>query len=561
MVTDNRNRLRDRAGGESPAGSRAGRFGRPGRGQRRAAFTVVAAGAAAFGAMLAVPASFGPGRPGLAATSDAALSGGEPARAAASGVPRLAWTSCDDGLQCATAQVPLNYRQPGGVKIRIQLIRHLATDRAHRIGSLFVNSGGPSPQVDVFTDEIYPALPAALRERYDIITFDPRGFGHSTAIRCFSSAAAENAFFAKLPAFPVGPAQEAAWERTFARLGALCGERNGRLLDHDTSADVARDMDLLRRAVGDPVMNYIGVSYGTGIGEVYANLFPGKVGHMLLDASLDPLTWSSSDGALPVSLRDGTARAAAKGMNGFLTLCGQASTSACAFSAGSPAATRAKWNTLLDRLRRHQVTIGPPAQAITYADVIAASPPQQTAQWPQAAAELQLAWTASGKGTAGTGTSSSALPSAYNGAEQSLALKCADSSNPRSPRRYPAIARNAAVRFGGFGALQTWDDEPCAQWPGNGAHDRYTGPWNRPTANPVLVFGNTGDTAVSYRDSVAAARHLGDARLLTIDQFGHTEGLNPDTCAASYEVGYMLTGALPPAGTVCKADGPPFPAP
>lgn len=477
-------------------------------------------------------------------------------------VPRLAWTSCDGGFQCARARVPLNYRQPGGAKISIQLIRHLATDPARRMGSLFVNAGGPSPQVDIFPDEIYPAVPAVLQERYDIVTFDPRGFGHSTAIRCFSSEAAENAFFAKLPAFPVGPAQQAAYERTTARFDTLCGERNGSLIDHDTSADVARDMDLLRQAVGDPMMNYLGVSYGTGIGEVYANLFPGQVGHMLLDASLDPVTWSTRDGAVPVSLRDGSAGAAARGMNGFLTLCGQASTSACAFSAGSPAATRAKWNTLLARLLRHPVTIGSPAQEITYADVISASPQQQTAQWPQEAAELQQAWAASGISTAtAVGTGSAALPLAYSGAEQSLALKCADSSNPRNPAAYPAIARSAARRFGGFGTLETWADEPCARWPGNGAQDRYSGPWNRPTAKPILVFGNTGDSAVSYQDSVAAARDLGDARLLTIDQFGHTEALNPDTCAASYEVSYMLTGALPPAGTVCQPDAPPFPTP
>jgi pimeloyl-ACP methyl ester carboxylesterase len=446
--------------------------------------------------------------------------------------------------------------------------------------------------VELFPDEVYPTVPAALRARYDIVTFDPRGFGHSTAIRCFSSVAAENAFFAGLPAFPVGPAQQAAWERTFARFDALCGERNGSLLDHDTSADDARDMDLLRQAVHDPAMNYYGISYGTGIGEVYANLFPGRVGHMLLDASFDPVTWSSRDGALPLHLRDGAAQAAARGMNGFLTLCGQAGTSACAFSAGSPAATRAKWNALLARLLRHPVTIGSPAQTITYADVIAASPPQQSAQWPQEAAQLQQAWAASGTGTAtasssaampasinrgnpagsgpaapgsrspanGAGIGSPALSSAYDGAEQSLALACADSSNPRNPGRYPAIAASAAARFGGFGALATWTDEPCAQWPGNGAQDRYTGPWNRRTANPILVFGNTGDVAINYQDSVAAARDLGDARLLTINQFGHTEALNPDTCATNYEVSYLLTKALPPAGTVCQADAPPFPA-
>jgi pimeloyl-ACP methyl ester carboxylesterase len=350
-------------------------------------------------------------------------------------------------------------------------------------------------------------------------------------------------------------------------------------------------MDLLRQAVHDPVLNYYGISYGTGLGEVYANLFPGKVGHMLLDAALDPVTWSSTDGTLPVQLRDGDGEANAKAMTGFLTLCGQASTSACAFSAGSPAATRAKWRTLLARLQRHPVTIGSPPQAVTYASLITAAPPGQAAQWPQEAAELQQAWIASGTGTtaagssavaqaasgrdnpAGSGpapgsvspaaaaaTSSPALPPAYNGIEQLYALLCADTSNPRNPGSYPAIARNAARSLGGFGPEEAWLDEPCAQWPGNGAQDRYTGPWNRPTANPVLVFGNTGDPFVNYRDSVAAARDLGNARLLTINQFGHSEALNPDACATSYEVSYLLTGALPPVGAVCQGV-PPFPAP
>jgi pimeloyl-ACP methyl ester carboxylesterase len=459
-----------------------------------------------------------------------------------------------------------------------------------------VNTGGPSLQVDLFPDQILPALPAAIEARYDIVTYDPRGFGHSTAIKCFPSDAAENAFFAGTPAFPVGAAQQAAYERTFARFDALCGQRNGSLLDHDTSADVARDMDLLRQAVHDPVLNYLGVSYGTGIGEVYANLFPGKVGHMLLDASLNPVIWSSEDQALPVSLRDGMAQAAANGMNGFLTLCGQASTSGCAFSAGSPPATRAKWRTLLARLLRHPVTIGGPAQTITYADVIAALPPLQTADWQQEAAVLQQVWTASGSAPApapaatgsspaasagsgspavhagsvatlaksgpasAAGSGSRTLPFAYNGEEQSVAVVCSDSANPRNAADYPAIAKSAAARFGGFGALATWADEPCAQWPGNGSRDRYTGAWNRPTANPVLVFGNNGDVAVNYMDSVAAARDLGDARLLTINQFGHTEALNPSTCATNYEASYMLTGALPPVGTVCQADTSPFPA-
>lgn len=478
-------------------------------------------------------------------------------------VPALTWTSCDDAFQCATARVPLDYRHPDGAKISIALIRHLATDPAHRIGSLFINTGGAVGQIDSFADAIYPQLPAALQERYDTITFDPRGIGHSTAVRCFSTEAAENAFFSKLPQFPVGANQNAQWERTYARFDALCGARNGSLLDHDTSADVARDLDLLRQGVGDPVLNFLALSYGTGIGAVYANLFPGKVGHMVLDGNISPVTWSSDDQTLPEPLREGTDEASAKAMTGFLTLCGRASTKACAFAAGSPAATRAKWNTLLRRLLRHPVTIGSPAQTVSYADIIAATPPDIVATWPQAAAQLQLVWTASGKATTATSapvtTTAATTAPAYTGQEQDLAEFCTDTSNPRNPGDYPAIAKRAAARTGGFGMLQTWEAaEPCAQWPGNGIKDRYTGPWNRPTASPILVLGNTGDPATAYQDSVAMAHDLADARLLTIDQFGHTEGMNPNACAIGYEISYLETGALPAAGTVCQQDAPPF---
>jgi hypothetical protein len=160
---------------------------------------------------------------------------------------------------------------------------------------------------------------------------------------------------------------------------------------------------------------------------------------------------------------------------------------------------------------------------------------------------------------AAAGSGPVTLPPAYTGPEQAYGELCADTSNPPDPAAYPAIAKAVAARSGGFGLWWTWADEPCARWPGNGARDRYTGPWNRPTANPILVFGNTGDVAVNYQDSVATARDLADARLLTIDQFGHTEGLNPSTCATTYEVSYLTAGALPPAGTACQPDAPPFP--
>jgi pimeloyl-ACP methyl ester carboxylesterase len=330
----------------------------------------------------------------LPAVPAAAVSAGA-ARRAGPRVPVLHWRTCNSGFQCATAQVPLDYRQPRGKLISVAVIRHRASDPARRAGTLFVNGGGPAAQIQGFVAE-FPAIPAVLRDRFDILTFDPRGFGFSTAVRCFGSAAAENRLLAPVlpyPLFPVGARQTAVFERTYTRFDARCARRAGRLLVHDSTADVARDMDLLRRAAGAPTLNYIGLSYGTGLGAVYANLFPASVGHMVLDGNLDPVAWTDG-GKLPSFVRLGNAAAAAAEMRSFLNLCGRQPTSRCAFSAGTPAATRAKFATLLRRLRAHPVTVG--GQTITYPALFGqVVPPGDVTNWQPAAVQLQQLWTAS----------------------------------------------------------------------------------------------------------------------------------------------------------------------
>ena len=216
----------------------------------------------------------------------------------------------------------------------------------------------------------------------------------------FPDAAAEQKFLSGLPPFPVGAKQDAQWEQTWARFDAQCAKTNGSLLDHDTSADVARDMDLLRAAVRDPVLNYLGISYGTGLGASYANLFPSRVGRMILDANLNPVTWTTPDGNLPYTLRVGIDEASAAGMTAFLNLCGKATRAACAFSAGTPAATRAKWNTLLRRLTAHPVMAGSPPQTFTYADAFEVVDLTDVSSWQQGAVQLQRLWAATAAATA-----------------------------------------------------------------------------------------------------------------------------------------------------------------
>jgi pimeloyl-ACP methyl ester carboxylesterase len=493
--------------------------------------------------------------------------------AAAPPVPVLDWAPCHGGFQCATARVPLDYRHPDEAKISIAVIRHLATGPAHRLGSLFINGGGPGAQVDGLV-ATYPAIPAALRASYDIITFDPRGFGASAPIQCFRTQAAEYALLAPIKGYwPVGAHQISVWERTWAAFDAHCARSAGAVLYHDSTADVARDMDLLRRAVGDPVLNYVGLSYGTGLGASYANLFPGTTGHMALDGNLNPVAWTRQYGGLPTWLRTGRDQATAAVLRDFMDLCGQASTAACAFSAGTPAATRAKFATLQHRLHQHPVTIGSPPQTYTAVAVANFVPVGTVSQWQGGAKLLQRLWMASA--TAGGAASSAAAAAArtghiraaatraarYAGPEQEIATQCADSPNPRDPRAYPAAAQLALGRSGLVGPPLAWQTEMCAAWPAAAAQDRYAGPWNRPTASTILVMGNTGDPITPYQSSVAMSRDLSKARLLTIRGYGHTEFANPSTCATNYEIRYLLTGKLPPVGTICPQNAVPFPSP
>ena len=157
-------------------------------------------------------------------------------------------------------------------------------------------------------------------------------------------------------------------------------------------------------------------------------------------------------------------------------------------------------------------------------------------------------------------TSAAATPAArYAGRSRRSPRRARTAPNPRDLRAYPAAAQLALARSGLVGPPLAWQTEMCAAWPAAAAQDRYAGPWNRPTASTILVLGNTGDPITPYHSSVAMSRDLAKARLLTIRGYGHTEYKNPSTCATNYEVRYLLTGKLPPAGISCLQNAVPFP--
>jgi pimeloyl-ACP methyl ester carboxylesterase len=468
--------------------------------------------------------------------------------------------------------------------IDLAVIRHAATDPASRIGTLFFNPGGPGGPGTEDLPAWLALFPAPVRARFDIVSWDPRGIGTSTAVQCFANATEEKNFFAGVPSdyFPVDTAEQTAWFERFESFARICKQRNGALLSHVSTADTARDMDLLRQAVDERTLNYLGVSYGTFLGAVYANLFPDRVRAMILDGNIDPLAWTN-DGedhaAIGDGLRIGSAQGAAESLKAFLDQCGLAGAAKCAFSTGDAKGTHAKFDILLERLKATPGTLD--GKEITYAAILSAvhgwmftplAAPNFPG-WAVGATALETLWknsdpnaptgasapapSAGAKVQARAEPSSTPEDSKYASNFQASAVQCGESPNPRPPGVYRSLDRFIFASFGPIAVVDLWADEPCASWRAKAA-DRYNGPWDKPTANAILVIGNTHDPSTPYQNAVAMSRTLAKARLLTVEGYGHTVLLNPSSCASQYESAYLIGGDLPPEGTVCQQNAAPF---
>lgn len=499
------------------------------------------------------------GLPG--ATAGAAPAAGPP-------VPPLSWTDCGGGFQCATAQVPLDYERPRAASISIALIRLPASDPAARIGSLLVNPGGPGGSGVAIVRADAARFPAELRARFDIVGFDPRGVGLSTAVRCFASVAEQQAFFAGLPPFPVTPAEQLSYIQTAARFDRLCEQRNAVLLAHMSTANAARDMDVLRQALGESRLTYLGLSYGTFLGTTYANLFPNRVRALVLDGAIEPVEWTTGRGdegsTVPLFLRLKSDEGASQTLGAFLDLCAGAGPSGCAFAVGNDRqATHARFQALMARMLTQPVPVQTPQGTVqvTYAVAVTAVRDSLYAPSVYPALALALAHLEQGDGSVVLqvlGLFNVPTPTTYdNTSEAEAAIACADSDSPRNPFIWPAAAAAADARSPYLGAPWTWASVTCANWLARD-EDRFTGPFDRRTSNTVLVVGNTFDPATRYQSAVALSQELGNARLLTLNGWGHTAFGQPSTCANTAEIAYLVDLELPAPGTVCQMDHGPF---
>jgi pimeloyl-ACP methyl ester carboxylesterase len=432
-----------------------------------------------------------------------------------------------------------------------------------------MNPGGPGGSGVAFLRNVASFLPAELRDRFDLVGFDPRGVGESTPVRCFASAAEQQAFFSTLPLpFPTGPAEEATFVQGASDFAERCAERNPDLLAHMATADAARDMDLIRAALGEPSLTYLGFSYGTFLGATYANLFPDHARALALDGSVDPVQWTTGRGDqadhLPLFARMKSHIGASETLGEFLRLCAEAGPARCGFAVGTDhRATSERFAKLMDRLRAHPVLIptpgGPVQGTYAYAVSVVLRALYVPPVWPFLAEGLQQLELGDGQLMYQISLALDPPPATTydNRREVQAAVLCADSDNPETGLAWPPAARAADMEAPYFGSIWSYATLACADWPSSSHQDRYAGPFDRVTTNPVLVVGNRFDPVTPYAGAKALADELGNARLLTLEGWGHGAFFE-STCAMEAEVRYLVNLTLPAEGTVCTPDVRPF---
>lgn len=459
----------------------------------------------------------------------------------------LAWEKCQ-AAQCATLKVPLDYAEPDGDQIEISLLRMVATKPKERMGSLVVNPGGPGGSGVDYARAADFIIGKPVRQRYDVVGFDPRGVQRSQPIDCLPDAEMD-AFLGQDPT-----PDDAAEVQEFAAAGkefALgCEQRTGALVGHVSTVDAAKDMDILRSALGDEKLNFLGKSYGTFLGATYAELFPELVGRFVLDGVLPP---------------DITSAEVAKGQAEGFERATRAYAASCVEEGDCPLGTSV--DEVMSGLRGLLIRLD--QQPV----------PMQDGRLSQ----LTEGWAATGiaqamydQGSWGIltdalsdvvrkndGTELMKLADQYaqrnqNGAyagnllEAFYAISCLDNPDSSDPAVYAQRARDNAEVAPTWGPFLAWGSLVCGQWPveaaegGGGPHKI-----SAEGSGPIVVVGTTRDPATPYEWSVRLRDQLSNARLLTFDGDGHTAYARSNSCIDDAINDYYTKGKTPQDDTTC----------
>ncbi len=453
---------------------------------------------------------------------------------------QVEWTSCAEA-ECATITVPLDYADPEGRTVSLAATRVPAT--GDRVGSLFVNPGGPGGSAVDYARAAKFVVSEKVRKHFDVVGVDPRGVGSSDPVTCLTDDLQDQLMAAD--GTPDSPEEEQsiAEESTIVLEG--CQAQSGPIWDRMGTVDAARDMDIARAVVGDETFNFLGKSYGTMLGATYAELFPDHVGRMVLDgvlpANLDnaEITKGQAD-AFEVAVRDfardcmthdgcplsGTVDEAVAQLQAWLVGLDENPIPAGDRDLNEALATFA----VLSYLYFPQYD---------YPDLRSALAAAMNRRDPEALLSLLDSRTSRSPDGHFTDNSSDAF----------YAVTCSDRPYAGTVADVKALAAEWAVTAPTFGPALAWGLLPCKDWPSSGEAVTET---VAAGSNPILVVSTTHDPATPYQWGEMVAETLDNAELLTWDSHNHTAYLEGSSCIESAVDAYILRGTLPPEGTVCS---------
>jgi pimeloyl-ACP methyl ester carboxylesterase len=458
----------------------------------------------------------------------------------------LVWTPCDGGLQCSSLTVPLDYANPSAGTIQLKLNKARATGGlSNRQGSLVINPGGPGGSGLEFTAYAAQVIAPRVNQQFDFVSFDPRGVGESAPITCLTGR--QTTVWLRLDGTPDTRVEERRLMTLASGIPRGCLAKSPDLARHVGSEDTVKDIDILRQALGEPKLNWLGFSYGTLIGTLYTEAFPDRVGRFVLDGALDP-----ANNLMQVS--QGQSHGFQVAISRFAADC--ASRPHCPY-AGSAKAVLRGINRLLARLEVRSM----PAEGrerLTQADALSAVfysmySPQL---WSSLRIGLQMASEGNGSGLMAIADNANDRtgPNTYanNMVSAFYATSCWDV--PATPDA--AGLRAAAAQWSRFARVpemakaMSWGNAPCSQWYGHTA--RQPAPASTTTTAPILVVGTIYDPATPYPWAVALSKQLTTSTLLTFVGDGHTAYGSGSRCIDRAVDAYLLTGAPPASGTVCN---------
>ncbi len=451
----------------------------------------------------------------------------------------VAWHGCEAG-ECGTVSVPVDRAVPKGARIDLALARGSRAQSDQRIGSLLVNPGGPGASGLDIVGYIASELPKAITDRFDIVAWDPRGSGKSAPVNCGNELDGRFA----VDTAPDDAGELAALEAAAKQFVDACVARTGNRLRHISTADTVADLDDLRIALGDDRLTYLGLSYGTYIGGLYATTYPTHVRALVLDGALDP-TLSAED----VSVQQ--AKGFDDSLSEFFGWC--RSRSSCAFHRdGDPARA---YDALAQRIDARPIGSGASRFGPTQLDIAVAA-----LLYGGESGYRQLA-TGLHDLEGGNATALAEASDLYLGRTEDghyddewaafIAISCADGPN-LTLAAAEALQRRAAIEAPHFGAGNVGLGYECSFWPYPPAR---TGPvtFSAPTAPPIVVVGTRGDPATPVAWARGLATQLGSGRLVTVDDTTHTASLNGNRCLDAILQRYLVDLAPPENGTGCPS--------